>query len=164
MADTYVKTENRLFFENHVLSKDRDAEEKVHAAPTPKMALIVGSLVNINGHEHVVERRLRDSWYFLNPKTNEPCCYSDFEIATLQAKGPFYVSWQPKNKTDVALPPTPLNVGERAHASNMRKLEYVEACIKHPDFCRSGRVLIPIAQAIAQKRGESTPAFQSLLI
>jgi putative transposase len=163
MTDSYIKAGKLLPFEDDAPSNDHGPNEGVHAAPTPKVALPVNCIVNIDGHEHVVERRLRHSWYFLNPKTNEPCSYSDSEIAKLQAKGRFYVAWQQKGKPDTDLPPSPLNVGERAHASNMRKLEYVEACIKHPDFCRSAGVLIPIAEAIAQKRGERTPVLQSLL-
>ncbi|MGA9796682.1 MAG: Mu transposase C-terminal domain-containing protein [Rhizomicrobium sp.] len=163
MVDTHTKKENVPSFASDRSDDRYGANEEVKVAPVPKVGLIVGSIVNINGQEYVTERRLRDSWHFLNPKTNEPCCHADSEIAKLQSEGRFYVAWQQHGQTDVALPPNPLNVGERAHTANMRKLEYVESCVKHPDFCRSRGVLIPIAEAIALKRGEPPPAFQSLL-
>ncbi|MBN9589026.1 MAG: Mu transposase C-terminal domain-containing protein [Alphaproteobacteria bacterium] len=162
MTDAF-KSEAALPPEGDVLPNDHGTKEEGRVVRTPKMALVVRSRVIIGGHEYDVERRLNDSWYFLNPKTNEPCCYSDSDIAKLQATGRFHVVFQPNEKSDATLPPSPLCVGEHAHASNMRKLEYVEACVRHPDFCLSRGVLIPIAEAIAQKRGERVPAFQSML-
>jgi len=135
----------------------------------PKINLIINSLVCIDGRECVVERRLRDKWHFLEPKTNEPSCLSDVEIANLQAKGRFFVVWQPGDRDDISAPQEPLNVGENSHRENMRKLEYVEACVRHPDYCRSRRVLEPIiahvhARRAADEEGaEDAPSFQTAL-
>ena len=140
---------------------ERDTNSGSHESP--KMTLVVGSVVNIDGRERLVERRLQDSWQFLDPKTNEPCSRSDIEIAKLQSEGQFFVVWQPGDRADISVPQNPLNIGEKAHAQNLRKREYVEGCVKDPKFCRSRGVLGPIAEAIAQKRGENAPSFQSLL-
>lgn len=132
--------------------------------PTPKFNLVVGSIANIDGLECMVERRLRDAWHFLAIKTNEPCHLTDTEIAERQALGRFFIAWQPGDRPSAEEQPTsPLNIGKEAHANNLRKLEYVKACVLDPDFCRSRRVLDPIALKVAKARGEEKPAFQSLL-
>lgn len=133
--------------------------------PGPRFNLAPGSIANIDGQECLVERRLRDAWHFLAIKTNEPCHLTDSEIAEKQAHGNFFIAWQPGDRRSVeeSQPLSPLNIGEGAHKENLRRLEYVKACVTDPDFCRSRRVLDPIALRVANEHGEKKPAFQSLL-
>jgi putative transposase len=130
---------------------------------TPRFRLVPNSIVSLNGRECIVERKLRDEWWFLDRQTREPHSESDFRLAELQASGQFYVVWRPGDRDDLSLPAESLNVGEGAHKENLRKQEYVLGCTKHPDYCRSRMILEPIIATIAQDRQEEAPGFTTVL-
>lgn len=137
--------------------------------PSPKICLLPDWLVNIEGKAWAVERRLRSDWYFLS-KENEPKSLSDREIAELMAQGKFFVLDKGSNDhANGPQPIMPLNVGKKAHAENMRRLAYVLACKRHPDYCRSRRVLLPIIKKVQEDRRAEfpdepdRPCFSSLL-
>lgn len=132
------------------------ATAMVEAITTPKMRLIVGSVVRISGRECIVERRLQQTWQFLT-LDKEPLFFTDKELIQLQATGCFYLLHQPGTRDDISTPPSPLNIGAGANAENERRMAYVLACIGSPTFCRSRRVLKPIiADAFAKRREDHT--------
>jgi putative transposase len=112
-------------------------------------------VVSIDGRECVLERRLRNWWCFL-ASDNEPLRLTDRQIAENQAEGKFFVL-SAAGERDDSRPIAPLNVGEKAHTENMRRLAYVLACKQHPDFCISRRVLKPIIETVADKLRETHP-------
>lgn len=133
-----------------------DAYGKLQTTTSPRVRLIPGMVVKINDRECVVERRLKDRWWFLC-LDNEPLNHTDRELASLMADGQFFVISRPGDQKNIRSPVGPLNVSEEAHRENMRKLDYVTACKQHPNYCRSRPALAPIIAEVEQRRQKSNP-------
>jgi putative transposase len=144
-------------------SNTGSSQVSVTKVSTARFDLRPHSIVSIEGSEYLVERRLRDEWCFLNKKTDEPIRKTDAELAMLQATGQFHLVWEQGRKEGITPPEEPLNVGEGAHKENLRKLDYVLGCFKHPDYCRSRNPLKRIIKEIAERRGENDPKFTTVL-
>jgi putative transposase len=144
-------------------SNTGSSQGSVTKVSTARFDLRPHSIVSIEGSEYLVERRLRDEWCFLNKITDEPIRKTDANLATLQAKGHFYIVWEQGRKEGITPPEEPLNVGEGAHRENLRKLDFVLGCIDHPEFCRSRNPLKRIIKEIAERRGEIHPKFTTVL-
>jgi putative transposase len=135
--------------------------------PAPRLRLVPYSVAKIGKRECIIERYINGKWAFLAPD-NEPLHYTDRQLVDMQAAGSFTILSQPGRQIDTPTPPHPLNVGEKAHARNLRKLNYVSACKADPDYNRSRRVLLPVIERVAAERRatsliEKTPSFSTVL-
>ena len=132
-------------------------------APEPKFELPLSSLIELDGEEMLVDRKLGDKWLFINPATKNSEWKTDREIAELQAQRLFRVLKTDRNDTGGSKPRSPLVVGLN-EKGNLRKHAYVEACLNAPDgFRRSRPLLVPIIQALAAERGEEAPGFSTVI-
>lgn len=134
------------------------------AAPTPAFQLPLGAMLTIGDTEHQVERRLPDGrWQFISTE-GTPRFLSDREIAALMKRGEFYVSRERGMRVFAPPPISPLLVGPKAHAENLRKHDYVAACVGMTGrFKRSRSALVPIIEEIAKSRSEMPPGFTTVL-
>lgn len=130
----------------------------------PKFALQLYSRVSIDGREYRTRQKLGRQWLFIDIQTEDSKLLTDADIAGLQACGEFLVLESGLVSEETARPLSPLVCSEKVHQSNLRKSEYVTACLALGDSLRRSRsVLNPILREVAERRGEKPPGFTSVL-
>lgn len=140
-----------------------DAGPALAAVPEPKFELPLQSLIQLEGQEMLVQRKLGEKWLFESPNTKDIELRTDRELAALQAQGRFRVLVSSRSPESLAKPKSPLVVGLN-DAGNLRKYDYVCACLNvSGGLRRSRRVLLPIIQALAAERRETPPGFTTVL-
>lgn len=131
--------------------------------PAPRFEFDEGQPLLINGTECLFERRIGDRHQFLDMVSKEPHFFTDSELATLAAEGRFHPGFEdPRKHAGPVL--HPFAVSDEQRAQNMRKHEYVAACLQAPGgFARSRKRLEPVIAAVAQQHGEKAPHFTTVL-
>ena len=131
----------------------------------PKFELSLQSIVVVDGRECKVVRRVSgDRWELVDMADGCLSFPTDEEIASKMRDGNWYFDGESGIRIYAPPPPSPIAIGPKAHASNLRKHAYVEACLATPEGLRCSRTFInPIAARVAAEREEDPPAFTTIL-
>lgn len=128
---------------------------------TPRFAFRQNSVVVMDGANWLVEKRLSTGqWLLMHMETGESNLVCDDKIARLQREGRFHLHQASSKVAPAPAPLSPVVIGEKARAANLRKHEYVQACRGLP---RSRKRLLGVIASIAQKHNEPPPGFTSVL-
>lgn len=131
--------------------------------PVPRFEFDAGQPLFINGAECLFERRIGERHQFLDVVSKEPHFLTDAELAALAAEGRFHPGFEdPRKHSGRVL--HPFAVTDEQRAQNLRKHEYVVACLQAPTgFARSRNRLEPVIAALAKQREEKAPHFTTVL-
>jgi putative transposase len=133
-------------------------------APTssnPQFAFRQNTVVVVDGVNWLIQQRLSTGqWLLLQMETGETNLIRDNEIAQLQGEGRFHLHQTSSKVVAAPAPLSPVVIGEKVRAANLRKHEYVQACQGLP---RSRKALLSVIASVAQKLDEPAPGFTSVL-
>lgn len=131
------------------------------ATPPPRFGFRQNTVVVLDGVNWLVQQRLSTGqWLLSEMETGETNLVRDDEIARLQREGRFHLHQASSRVAAAPAPLSPLVIGEKAREANLRKHEYVQACIGLP---RSRNALLRVISSVAEKRMEPPPSFTSVL-
>jgi len=131
--------------------------------PEPRFALAPNTIVVIRGRSHLVRARSGGQLIFADILSKDTEVLTDSAIARLQAAGKFRIEYDKGLRRFPAVPRSPLLVGAAAQERAGRAADYVDACLRAPNFRMSRPFMTPIIAAVAHARGEAPPGFTTVL-
>jgi putative transposase len=140
---------------------------KTPTVPEPKFMLTLKSMLMLCGVEYQVERRNPEPdgrWQLLSIAEGTPILKTDRQLADHLAANEFHIPFERGMRLFAPPPLSPIAIGEKAKAANLRKHAYVQACLDAPGgLVRSRPKLMPVIKACAEERNEPPPGFSTVL-
>ncbi|MDF1769105.1 Mu transposase C-terminal domain-containing protein [Maricaulis sp.] len=138
--------------------------EVPHGNLYPRLRLVVGDSVWINGEEHFVQKRQRDKWILIHLETQELLIETDLRLVDLYGSGK--LKYRSRSSMCPPLSPMAPHLEDpHARAAAALKHDYVKYVMQHPTGFRTSRKWLKdrIAEKALERGEETSPSPTSVL-